>query len=88
MEADQFIDARLLVEELGAGVGAFEGTATVPDSEELAKVIGESMSEKGAGVKMKAKELRRKALEAVKEGGSSLNDLNGLIKELCTLKIQ
>lgn len=88
MEADQFIDARLLVEELGAGVGAFEGTATVPDSEELAKVIGESMSEKGAGVKMKAKELRRKALEAVKEGGSSLNDLNGLIEELCKLKIQ
>nr|TKS15036.1 glucosyltransferase like family protein [Populus alba] len=88
MEADQFIDARLLVEELGVGVGACEGTATVPDSEELAKVIRESMSEKGAGVKMKAKELRRKALEAVKEGGSSLNDLNGLIKELCKLKIQ
>jgi hypothetical protein len=88
MEADQFIDARLLVEELGAGVGACEGTATVPDSEELAKVIGESTSEKGAGVKMKAKELRRKALEAVKEGGSSLNDLNGLIEELCKLKIQ
>ncbi|KAJ6899499.1 UDP-glycosyltransferase 89B1 [Populus alba x Populus x berolinensis] len=49
MEADQFIDARLLVEELGVGVGACEGTATVPDSEELAKVIRESMSEKRCG---------------------------------------
>ncbi|KAF9674200.1 hypothetical protein SADUNF_Sadunf10G0102900 [Salix dunnii] len=88
MEADQFINARLLVEELGVGVAACEGAATVPDSEELAKVIGESMSEKGTGVRMKAEELKRKALEAVKEGGRSLTDLNGLVKELCKLKIQ
>ncbi|KAJ6357025.1 hypothetical protein OIU78_005006 [Salix suchowensis] len=86
--ADQFIDARLVVEELGVGVAACEGAAAVPDSEELAKVIGESMSEEGTGVRMKAKELKRKALEAVKEGGRSLNDLNGLVKELCKLKIQ
>ncbi|KAG5237036.1 glucosyltransferase family protein [Salix suchowensis] len=88
MEADQFIDARLVVEELGVGVAACEGAAAVPDSEELAKVIGESMSEEGTGVRMKAKELKRKALEAVKEGGRSLNDLNGLVKELSKLKIQ
>ncbi|KAJ6718619.1 UDP-GLYCOSYLTRANSFERASE 89A2 [Salix purpurea] len=86
MEADQFIDARLVVEELGVGVAACEGAAAVPDSEELAKVIGESMSEEGTGVRMKAKELKRKAVEAVKEGGRSLNDLNGLIKELSKLK--
>ncbi|XP_015866970.3 UDP-glycosyltransferase 89A2 [Ziziphus jujuba] len=81
MEADQFVDAMLLVEDMGVAVKVCEGADGVPDSAELAKAIAESMS-LDAPQKVKAKELKEKALEAVKEGGSSLKDLDKFVKEL------
>ncbi|KAE9454475.1 hypothetical protein C3L33_13637, partial [Rhododendron williamsianum] len=44
MEADQFVNARLLVEDMGAAVRVCEGADSVPDSVELARTIAESMS--------------------------------------------
>ncbi|XP_076895941.1 UDP-glycosyltransferase 89A2-like [Bidens hawaiensis] len=84
MEADQYVNARLLVEDHGVSVRVCEGPNTVPDSVRLARIIAESMS--GDKVeKLKAKEMRNRAIEAVKEGGSSLLDLDRLVKELCNL---
>ncbi|KAF5763982.1 putative UDP-glucuronosyl/UDP-glucosyltransferase [Helianthus annuus] len=81
MEAEQYVNARLLVEEHGVAVRVCEGPNTVPDSARLARTIAESMSGDKAE-KLKAKEMKNKAIEAVKEGGSSLVDLERLVKEL------
>ncbi|KAI7730696.1 hypothetical protein M8C21_032305 [Ambrosia artemisiifolia] len=84
MEADQYIDARLLVEDHGIAVRVCEGPNTVPDSARLARIIAESMS--GDRVeKLKSKEMKNKAIEAVK-GGSSSMDLERLVKELSNFK--
>ncbi|KAI8527456.1 hypothetical protein RHMOL_Rhmol12G0076700 [Rhododendron molle] len=84
MEADQFVNARLLVEDMGAAIRVCEGADSVPDSVELARTIAESMSENTAQ-KVKAKELRDKAIEAVKVGGSSWKELEALVRELAQL---
>ncbi|KAL7149250.1 hypothetical protein ABFS83_05G026700 [Erythranthe nasuta] len=81
MEADQFVNAKLLVEYKGAAVLVAEGGGTVPDSDELARKIAESM--RGGGVeKVRALELRDKAWEAINVGGSSNRDLDRLVQEL------
>ncbi|KAH7834070.1 hypothetical protein Vadar_012459 [Vaccinium darrowii] len=84
MEADQFVDARLLVEDLGAAVRVCEGGDSVPDSVELARIVAESMSG-NTDQKVKAKELRERAIQAVKIGGSSWKALEGLVTELAQL---
>ncbi|KAK4423654.1 UDP-glycosyltransferase 89A2 [Sesamum alatum] len=86
MEADQFLNARLLVEYKGAAVLVCEGGDTVPDATELARKIAESMH--GDAVEgVRANELRNKALEAIKVGGSSTRDLDELVQELTQLKV-
>ncbi|TYH39636.1 hypothetical protein ES332_D12G191100v1 [Gossypium tomentosum] len=85
MEADQFVNARLLVEDMGVGVRVCEGAGSVPEAGELSRVIGESMSEAG-GLKDRAKELKEKALEAVSKEGSSVQDMGRLVGELRKLK--
>ncbi|KDP31414.1 hypothetical protein JCGZ_11790 [Jatropha curcas] len=89
MEADQFVNERLLVDYLGVAVRVCMGADSVPDSEELGKVIGESMN----GVvreqeKMRAKELKSKAIEGVKNGGKSLGDLDALVNEIMQIRRQ
>ncbi|XP_024995114.1 UDP-glycosyltransferase 89A2-like [Cynara cardunculus var. scolymus] len=81
MEADQYVNARLLVEEHGVAVRVCEGRNSVPDSAELAHTIAESMSVDNTEM-LKAKELKGKAIEAVKEGGRSSRELGRLVKEL------
>ncbi|KAL8531543.1 hypothetical protein ACS0TY_008223 [Phlomoides rotata] len=90
MEADQYFDAKLLVEYKGAAVQVCEGGDTVPDSDELARKITKSMHGEAAAKeeKAKAKELKSKALEAVEVGGSSHTDLDGLVQELARLKVK
>ncbi|XP_019164674.1 PREDICTED: UDP-glycosyltransferase 89A2-like [Ipomoea nil] len=84
MEADQYVNVRLLVDELGVSVRVSEGADTVPDTTELAKIISESMN--GHIVeKVRAKELRDKACDAVKVGGSSMKALDGLVEQLSQL---
>ncbi|KAI3452940.1 hypothetical protein Pfo_009603 [Paulownia fortunei] len=87
MEADQFVNAKLLVEYNGAAVLVCEGGDTVPDSAELAQKIAESMH--GNAIERgRAKGLRNKALEAIKVGGSSNRDLDELVQELAKLKVK
>lgn len=87
MEADQFVNAKLLVEDMEAAVRVCEGADTIPDSTELAQLLQESMS--GTRVeKARAMDLHEKALGAVKEGGSSRKDLDELMKELCALAMK
>ncbi|KAF9587590.1 hypothetical protein IFM89_004048 [Coptis chinensis] len=81
MEADQFVNAKLLVDDMGVAVRVCEGVDTVPNSDELARFLAESMS--GIGTeKVRAMELREKALGAAKKGGSSIKDLVGFVEEL------
>lgn len=84
MEADQFINARLMSEYLGAAVQVCQGNDSVPDSAELGRVISESMKKERIE-RVKAKELKNKAFEAVDRNGSSTRDLNGLVNELAQL---
>ncbi|TYI34260.1 hypothetical protein ES332_A04G189200v1 [Gossypium tomentosum] len=81
MEADQFLNARLLVDDIGVCVRVCEGADSVPNSDELGRTISEAMTE-GGGMKTKAKDLKEKAFAAVSHGGCSMNDLVRFVKEL------
>ncbi|MBA0631283.1 hypothetical protein Godav_003290 [Gossypium davidsonii] len=81
MEAGQFLNARLLVDNIGVGVRVCEGADSVPDSDELGQAIAEFMTE-GGGIKAKAKDLKEKALVAVSHGESSMKDLDRFVEEL------
>lgn len=87
MEADQFANAKLLVEYKGAAVLVCEGGDTVPDSAELARIINES-THGDAAPRSRAKELRKQGLEAVKVGGSSMEDLDRLVQEVSQLNVK
>ncbi|KAL6187849.1 hypothetical protein ACLB2K_039244 [Fragaria x ananassa] len=84
MEADQYVNAKLLVEDMGVAIRVCEGASGVPDPAQLGKVIAESLSGDSAQ-KVRAKDLKDKAYAAVSDGGSSLQDLDELVKELSQL---
>lgn len=86
MEADQFINARLLVEELGVAVRVCEGANSVPEPAELEKAIAGSLREESPE-KMKAKALKREAMEAVRSNGSSWKDMQDLVNKLTHLPL-
>nr|AXK92490.1 flavonoids UDP-glycosyltransferase [Siraitia grosvenorii] len=81
MEADQFINARLLVDDMGVSVRVCEGANSVPDPDELGKVIAKSLRGESPE-KMKAKALRREAVDAMGTNGSSWNDMHDLVNKL------
>ncbi|TVU16375.1 hypothetical protein EJB05_39934, partial [Eragrostis curvula] len=83
MTGDQFVNARLLVDEARVAVRACAGGVGVaPDAGELAAVLADAVGEKGRDVAAHAKELAAEAARAVKEGGSSYADLEGFVKEI------
>ncbi|WVZ87464.1 hypothetical protein U9M48_034099 [Paspalum notatum var. saurae] len=83
MTADQFVNARLLVDEAGVAVRACAGGFGVaPDPGELAGVLGDVVGDKGRDVRARAKDLAVEAARAVEEGGSSYADLEGLVQEI------
>ncbi|KAH6762961.1 UDP-Glycosyltransferase superfamily protein [Perilla frutescens var. hirtella] len=87
MEADQFANARLLVEYKGAAALVCEGADTVPDSAELARKLKEAMHGGDAATpRSRAKELCKQASEAVNNGGSSMGDLDRLVQQVSQLK--
>ncbi|KAG6396693.1 hypothetical protein SASPL_142848 [Salvia splendens] len=84
MEADQFVNAKLLVEYMDTAVMICEGSDTVPDPAELARKLSQSM--RGCATQRdRAKDLRKQALEAVQIGGSSITDLDKLAQQLSQL---
>ncbi|CAL1395265.1 unnamed protein product [Linum trigynum] len=87
MEADQFVNARLLVEDLGVAVKVCEGADTVPDPVELGRRIAQSMSQ-GSAERKRAGEMKDEALAAVEQGGSSQIDLERFVQDLQKLQIE
>ncbi|GAU35146.1 hypothetical protein TSUD_217790 [Trifolium subterraneum] len=63
MEADQFVNARLLVEDMGIAVRVCEGEDSVPDPDELGRVISGVMSE-DSPQKRRAKLMKEEAVGA------------------------
>ncbi|PON84347.1 UDP-glucuronosyl/UDP-glucosyltransferase [Trema orientale] len=82
MGADQYTNAKLVVEQAGAGVRIGEGTRTIPDPAELARLLVGSLEGSNEAERVRAKELSRAAMEAVVQGGSSDMDLDDLVKRL------
>lgn len=83
--ADQFVDARL-IQEVGAGLKVrVDGPENVPGSEELARLLKESVRE-DRPERIRVRELQVAAKVAVKEGGSSHKNLEQLVSYLRQLK--
>ncbi|KAK9105344.1 hypothetical protein Scep_022188 [Stephania cephalantha] len=82
MEADQFVNAKLLVEYLRIGVVVCEGRDSVPDSDELGLCVAELMGEGGSEVRVRAMKLREEAVEGVKGRGNSARDFDRLVEAL------
>ncbi|KAI3876271.1 hypothetical protein MKX03_028501 [Papaver bracteatum] len=90
---DHFMTAKLLETELGLAVKICEGADTVPNSTELARVIAESVPQgdqegKSRPQMIRAMEMGKMGLEAVKEGGSSFKNLDELVLELKKLNVK
>ncbi|XP_010542752.1 PREDICTED: UDP-glycosyltransferase 89C1-like [Tarenaya hassleriana] len=83
MHADNHFNTKLLADELGAAVKVCDGMDSVPDSDELARVLADSvrvdLPERG-----KAVELRGMGLAAIDEGGSSYKALDDMVREVGT----
>lgn len=86
MGADQFVNASLLVDELKMAIRVGEGAKTVPNSDELARVLAHSVSENRVERKLAAN-LTGTALEGMKEGGSSKKDFDTMVSKLAALKL-
>ncbi|KAK4715263.1 hypothetical protein R3W88_013601 [Solanum pinnatisectum] len=84
MEADQFINTWLLVDNMKTSVRVCEGSDSVPDPIELGRRINEAMS--NDLLKERAQKMRDEAYEAVKIGGSSKWDLDSIVRKLAQLK--
>ncbi|CAL5441182.1 unnamed protein product [Camellia sinensis] len=83
--AEQHLNARMLVEEIGIGLrlmpsnGSVRGFVKLEEVEKMARELMEG--ERGVAVRMKVKEVRKAACAAMKEGGSSSSMLDLLINE-------
>ncbi|KAH7516158.1 hypothetical protein FEM48_Zijuj10G0105500 [Ziziphus jujuba var. spinosa] len=75
-------DESVLYVCFGMAVKVCEGDDGVPDSAELGKVIDESMNNVNGPQRVKVKEVRDKAVQAVSVDGSSSKNLDELVKEL------
>lgn len=87
MEADQFVNAKLLVEDMGVAVRVCEGMDTVPDPNKLGRVISSIMSG-DSPQKKRAKLMKEEALGAVSKDGVSSKELNELVHALQQLGVK
>ncbi|MED6182999.1 hypothetical protein PIB30_033906 [Stylosanthes scabra] len=81
MEADHFVNAWLFVDAMGVAVKVCDGEDSLPDPDELGRVIHGSMV--GNSIqKERAKAMREEAIKAVSDGGSSYKELDDLVHAL------
>ncbi|GLT76552.1 hypothetical protein SLA2020_482050 [Shorea laevis] len=85
MGADQFSNAGLLVDQLGVGIQVGESTRNIPDSNQLARVLTESVEE-DIPERSRAKKLSEAAASAVMKGGSSERDLDAFVEAVNQLR--
>lgn len=85
--ADQHLNARLVVEELGVGLRIMPTGGSVRGfvaAEEVDRKVRDMMGgEEGAAARRKAAEYATAAADAMKDGGSSARTLDSLIDEMC-----
>ncbi|TYJ19933.1 hypothetical protein E1A91_A09G225500v1 [Gossypium mustelinum] len=81
MQADHFQITRLLADEVGAAIRVCKGLRSVPDATILARIFVESTNV-GQPQRVRAMELQKTALNAIKEGGSSYQALDKVAEEL------
>lgn len=85
MGADQFMDASILVDQLKVAVRMCEGAETVPDSDDLARVLQEAMSNEHRVERVGRMELLNKAAMTAIQGGSSSIDLDDFVTNLSSV---
>ncbi|XP_022883656.1 UDP-glycosyltransferase 90A1-like [Olea europaea var. sylvestris] len=87
MMAEQHLNARLLVEEIGVGLRILPSNGSVRgfvEAREVEKMVKELMGgEKGKALRQKVEEIREAACAATVDGGSSWHSLNFLIDDVC-----
>ncbi|KAK1318269.1 UDP-glycosyltransferase 74B1 [Acorus calamus] len=66
----------------GSGLRGRVNGEGVLEAEELIRCLDVVMGEEGEGMKRRAEEWREKALEAVREGGSSHRNLGRFVEEV------
>ncbi|CAJ1931793.1 unnamed protein product [Sphenostylis stenocarpa] len=86
MEADQFLNARLLVEERGVAAWVCEGANSVPNPDELGRVVKRVMYGESPE-KRRAKLMREEGVRAVSEGGDSSMQVDQLVEALLQLRL-
>jgi UDP:flavonoid glycosyltransferase YjiC (YdhE family) len=87
MNADQYINALLLVDYLKVGVRLCEGATTVPSRDDLRIAVKRLLGREGEEMK-RIEELRRAAKRAVQEGGSSYKNVEDCVSEIKKLIVQ
>ncbi|KAK1565617.1 hypothetical protein Q3G72_030998 [Acer saccharum] len=85
LDAQQFLNAQLLVEQLRVGIRVGEGIQNIPESAVLASLLAEAVNG-SRPEKLRAKELHDAVLAAVVKGGSSDKHLNEFVDSLYELK--
>ncbi|WZZ83954.1 LOW QUALITY PROTEIN: hypothetical protein YC2023_104526 [Brassica napus] len=84
MQAGHFYNAKLLIDDLGVAARVGENKDSVPDSGKLARVLADSVKD-DFPERVRLMKLREKGMEAIQEGGSSYNNLDELVAEMCYL---
>nr|AFK47455.1 unknown [Medicago truncatula] len=87
MEADQFVNARLLVEDMGVAVRVCEGADFVPNPDVFGRVVSGVMTG-DSPQKRRAKLMREEVVGAVSKGGVSFKELDELIQVLKQLGVK
>lgn len=86
--AEQSLNARMVVEELTAGMRGVEGTTSMKGNvkgKDLKRLVRELMEgEKGKEVRKKAMEISEMAKKAMWENGSSWRTLELFVQEMCS----
>lgn len=80
--ADQFSNATLLVDQLNAAVRVCDEADTVPGSDDLARILALTTSERWTEKRVRAIELSKAATDAIKGGGSSFKNLDDFVCHL------